>query len=259
MALSRARGMGEGRRMDGEAAVAQGEALSIGCIFLSVTQKAESGHIPGISNPSQSPKLFGLQKSLETLSACKCHNANLHVHTWAVMKHSCSRGRGRREELQLWGPPHHAAAPARRDAGRGWLPPSGQAVPQVGALWTAFQMAFQLFLALSKAPGVHFPGRAQLLSPAFAGTEQPRTEPPRSHGHLPSALPSRRTPLAPGPSTRPFLQLFPFQSRHTPSPSGDFPFPTLSSGQENIALLTLHPQPPSYQEEKIPASNFFPI
>ena len=136
--------------------------------------------------------------------------------------------------------------------------PSGQAVPQVGALWAAFQMAFQLFLALSKDPGVHLPGRAQLLPPDFAGTEQPRTEPPRSPRRLPRALSNRRAPLAPGPSTGPFLQLFPFQSRHTPSPSGDFPFPTLSSGQQDIAPLTLHSQPPYYQE-KIPASKFFPI
>lgn len=53
----------------------------MGCIFLGMTQKAESNHIPGISNPFQPPKQFGLQKSLETSGACKCHNANLHVHT----------------------------------------------------------------------------------------------------------------------------------------------------------------------------------
>lgn len=52
--------------------------------------------------------------------------------------------------------------------------PSGQTVPQVGALWTAFQMAFQLFLALSWGPWGSLPRPCT----AFVSTEQPRTEPP---------------------------------------------------------------------------------
>lgn len=35
----------------------------MGCIFLGMTQKAESNHIPGISTPFQPPKQFGLQKA----------------------------------------------------------------------------------------------------------------------------------------------------------------------------------------------------
>lgn len=219
--------------------MAGGEALGTGSVFLGVTQKAESSHIPGISTPSKA--LWPAKKAQKHRVPAKRRNANL----------TCANV-GSDEAQLLWGsgaargPPHHTAAPARREAGRGCA-----IIPGWEPCGWLFRWLFSPFLALSKVPGVRFPGCAQLLSPAFAGTEQPRTEPPRSPRRLPSA------PLAPGPSTGPFLRLFPFQSRHTPSPSGDFPFPTLFSGQRDIAPLTLQPQPPYYQEEKIPASRFF--
>lgn len=50
-----------------------------------------------------------------------------------------------------------------------------------------------------------------------------------------------------------------FQSRHIPSPSGNLLFPTVSSGQQDIKALTLHPCPRRYQQEKIPSSKFLPI
>lgn len=124
------------------------------------------------------------KKSPETLGACKCRNANLHAQTWAALKRSCSRGRGRREELRLQGPPHRAAAPAQRNVGRGRA-----VIPRWEPWGLLFRGLFSSFWLFPRTLG--FASQAvhsfcHLLLQARSNPALSRREPPDTFQVLPS-------------------------------------------------------------------------